>query len=619
MADYIHFKLKRSSFIFLTVLFFVGLLFVSNIDFHGFKSEILAGDARGYYAWLPAIFEYHSVDFQPVLEQQKARLGEHFQGHYYHELGDILINKFTCGVALLQAPFYLIFKQLSALFGQSTDAYSAISQWGICFAALFYAFIGFYFLRRLLLSLGFHKKTALIAMLAFLFGSNLFYYIFMHPGMSHVYSFSMVSVLFYAARMLFVSGKKRYILLLSITLGLIFLIRPFNVLIVLFLPFMANSPKVFLKTLKNNLRLGHVLFSVIPFLLIASIQMYIYYLQSGQLWIWAYQNEGFFFLDPQISNVLFSYRKGLFIYTPLTLISLIGIFVLIRRNTYQAIISFLFLAIIIWMVASWWNWYYGGGFGMRPFVDFYPVFIILLAVVLKSLRTTFFRYAFYGLLAVVVLFNALQTYQYSQGIIHPESMNKQKYWYVFLKTAKAYEHVLGDAPDDLFKQSPLKLIKSYLLDFDSTASEEWVVYKEKLYPSKNDSSNLYCRFDSISEYNASLIITDTSLLKYRNLLGQVQFAYSEIDTNSCMRAFFVASANDRNNVTVFYKSNRMKDMPNNRIGVWDTAFMEINVKYGKGIPNELRLYFWNKEKESFLIDDVKIDFYEVQEEVFKEQ
>ena len=37
----------------------------------------------------------------------------------------------------------------------------------------------------------------------------------------------------------------------------------------------------------------------------------------------------------------------------------------------------------------------------------------------------------------------------------------------------------------------------------------------------------------------------------------------------------------------------------------------MNFKWGKSKPEELRMYFWNKDKEAFEIDDIRIDFFDV--------
>ncbi len=619
MPDHINIRISKSRLWLFTISIALLFVFVGNLRFEGFRDEILAGDARGYYAWLPAIFVFDTLDFAPVLELQKQRLDEHYQGHYYHEMGGVLINKFTCGTALLQSPFFLTFRYFSGLLGYRTDGYSVLSQWGISIAALFYGLLGLFFARKLLISFGFDKQTSLAAILVYLFGSNLFFYMFMHPGMSHVYSFSMISILLYASRMFFVHGKKKYILLASLSIGLVFLIRPFNILIIFFLPFLAESFKQFIKRFSQVFQPSRLVLLLIPAILLVGIQSWIYYQQIGEFWIWAYQDEGFFLTNPQLSNFLWSYRKGLFLYTPLTLLSFFGILVLVRREPLRALAWSVFLFLIIWMMAGWWNWYYGSGFGMRPFVDFYALLMLLLAFLIHAASKTRLRYGLYAVLTIVLLFNLIQTYQYGQKIIHPESMNKAKYWYVFMKTAEEYEDVLGDADDDIFRKLPIEHLNHYAMDFDSMVYrqykiEPWEIYKRNILPHENDSSNFLCVFDSVSEYNANLIIEDTSILQSKNLKANVQFLYREIDTNACMRAVFVGSATDKNDITIYYKPMRIKDVPNDSTGIWDTAYIEMNFKWGKAKPEELRMYIWNKDKEAFEIDDVRIDFFEVKPE-----
>lgn len=614
MAEHIHFRIRKNHFFFLIIIILTGFMFLSNIRFNGFKPEILAGDGRGYYAYLPAIFVHGTLDFETVLQHQKDRLGEHFQGHYYFDHEDIKLNKFTSGVALLLTPFFLLSLLISSIFGLPTDGYSVVSQWGIISGAIFYAFLGLLFLFKLLRSMGFENKNSMFSIVIFFFGTNLLFYTFMHPSMSHVYSFSIACIFMCFIHRVFTTQKTSAYFWASVTFGLIVLIRPFNILIILALPFLVEKPADIGSAINAKIsNINKALASVLPALFIISIQIIIYLIQSGKLWAWSYPGEGFNFGDPHLSDVLFSYRKGLFVYTPLILVSLLGFIPLFKRNHFRAISGFLFFLFILYFISSWWNWFYGDSFGMRPFIDYYPVFIILFAYLLQSKINVFFRGLLNILIILIVIFNLIQTYQYHNGIIHPDAMNKEKYWYIFMKTDKSYQHILGDTDEALFKESPLQLLKTYSLTFDSIP-ENWDIKESAIVSDTLDQKNTLFCLDSLTLFNPTLKIKEDSLiLKKQKLWSEVEFTYYDLDTNATMRAFFVVSVTDNNNVNTFYKSFRIKPYPNDTILKPDTASIEFNIESVNKNTEEIRLYIWNPERLDFCVDDVSIKLYRIEE------
>ncbi|MCF8343945.1 MAG: hypothetical protein K9H13_04845, partial [Bacteroidales bacterium] len=164
------------------IVFLIGLLVIisvfSNIRFEGFRTDVLGGDSRGYYTWLPAVFIHHTLDFDEVREIQKKRHGSHYQGHYYSDYEGTLINKYTSGVALLILPFFLLALLFSYVFGLPVDGYSILFQYSVVLAGVFYASLGLYFSYKLLRGMGFGHNISLLSVSAFLLGTNVFYYTF---------------------------------------------------------------------------------------------------------------------------------------------------------------------------------------------------------------------------------------------------------------------------------------------------------------------------------------------------------------------------------------------------------------------------------------------------------
>jgi len=400
---------------------------------------ILEFDSFGYYVYLPAVFIYQDLHFgfieTIVQKYHHNQVTNKFE--FRQAVNGKSLNKYYCGTALAQLPFFGLAHFLSGAFHLEKDGYAKIYLVFINLAAIFYLMLGLFYLRRLLLILNLPEWKLAFLMTATVFGTPLFYYTVIEPGMSHVYSFAFVTMFLYYSRQFFLSPKNRYVLILALLLGLITLIRPVNALAILLVFFTAGS----FENLKRGFyfllsRPGILLSGLAIFLLLITQQLLIYKISTGQWWVYSYGNEGFHFLNPHFIDILFSYRKGLFLYTPLFFISLAGAYFLWFKSRYQffSLISFLFF--LTYILSSWWSWWYGGSFSGRPFLEFSALFIFLLALALKELRNPVLAKSYLALIVFLTLVCQFQTYQYRKGYIHYEEMTKDQYWNVFLNPRK---------------------------------------------------------------------------------------------------------------------------------------------------------------------------------------
>ncbi|MBI2270847.1 MAG: hypothetical protein HYU69_10905 [Bacteroidetes bacterium] len=157
---------------------------------------------------------------------------------------------------------------------------------------------------------------------------------------------------------------------------------------------------------------------------------------TGHFFVDAYRHEHFNWLNPEFINILFSYKKGLFVYTPITLLSLTGLFHLFKQNRYQLFTFLGFFILLTYVLSSWWCWYYGGSFGLRAYVEFYALFAILMTTALTTISNKILKKIYYSLIMIAVFICMIQTYQYRYYQIHWSEMTKEKYWDVFLRVDK---------------------------------------------------------------------------------------------------------------------------------------------------------------------------------------
>jgi hypothetical protein len=195
--------------------------------------------------------------------------------------------------------------------------------------------------------------------------------------------------------------------------------------------------------------------------LFIGIQSIFYYLQAGQWWVDSYGKEGFDFSKPEIINVLFSFRKGLFIYTPLLFLIFPGIWYYAKREgAFTAFSWVAIFAMYIYVISSWWYWAYGGSFGMRPVIDVYPFLLLPIAALVGKAFTRYFNFrALYLIVGLGMFFNLLQVWQYVQSILPYEGMNSARYAHIFLQTQRHFRFIYpaeySDAPFSSYASQPI--------------------------------------------------------------------------------------------------------------------------------------------------------------------
>jgi hypothetical protein len=140
-------------------------------------------------------------------------------------------------------------------------------------------------------------------------------------------------------------------------------------------------------------------------------------------------------LNPHIINGLIGFRKGWLVYTPVMLLSLTGLIVLKRYVAGIRLAILIFLPLFIYVIFSWWCWWYGGSFGSRPMIDIYGILALPLAASLTFLFQSrgWVKIASGIALAALLSLNQFQMGQYRTSVIHWDSMTWQTYRAVFLK------------------------------------------------------------------------------------------------------------------------------------------------------------------------------------------
>lgn len=418
----------------------IMLVISSNIRWakKEYWENTILSDGKGYYAYLPAVFIYQDLNFAffEKLDREKYYNVNNFYD-YRLPYKNKTINKHYCGTAVAQLPFFVAAHIITIISGGNADGYSKWYQISIGIAAIFWLLIGVIYLDKILIEYEIKPLHRLLVLLACVFGTNAFYYTLVEPAMSHIYSFAFVSMFVYGCKKYFQDFKSSRLLLISFLWGMIVIIRPINGLIICIAPFLASDffalRKGFASVFNKPLIL---LLSFVIFLLILAIQSAVYKVSVGEFWIYSYKNEGFDFTNPHIIDILFSYRKGLFLYTPLLFISLLGLYFIWKKSPFQTWTWLLFFFGLTYVLSSWWMWYYGGSFSGRIYLEYLSLFMILLGIVLRDMQIGWRKNVFVSMVFLLIVVCQIQTYQYRYYQIHWSDMTKEKYWDVFLRPDK---------------------------------------------------------------------------------------------------------------------------------------------------------------------------------------
>ncbi len=379
---------------------FLSLNMNSKYKIFTYKSTMWA-DASGYYVYLPATFIY-----QWDSKQMPAGIDTLTGRGFSIDSSQHIFTKYTSGIAYLQMPFFLMAHGYATIKG-TADGFSQAYVNSLLFSGVFYLLLGlfclYYFLKHY-----FDKRSALLSCFALLAGTNLYYYGIEHPGLSHVYSFFLISFTLWL-----IQKNARFTLLILLpVMAWLVLIRPTNIVVVMALLTIyikLNQVNVF-QILKHPHLYAGLAISIVLLL----PQLFYWHSVSGHWLMYSYQNEGFIYWNrPYILEVLFAACNGFLPYAPVFILAFIG-FRYWPINRFVSITALLSFALITYLNASWWCWPFGCAYGGRAFIEYYPFLVLGLSAlsqqVLSKNRTI--RIAYFSLILALAFLNLKLLYNY---------------------------------------------------------------------------------------------------------------------------------------------------------------------------------------------------------------
>ena len=317
---------------------------------------------------------------------------------------------------------------VSKMTNYPSDGFSAPYQLAIGIAPVFYLILCLFLLRKVLLRYYDEWTVAITLALVFL-ATNAVEYIAIEAGQSHGYVMPLYALVLYLTMRWHDTPNKTLAFFIGVTIGLATIMRPTELIMVL-IPILWNThnkeekEKKWALVRSNN---NHLVYAIIGGVLGGGLQV-IYWLYVTGNFVQTVGSK-WRFLDPYW-RVLVGFEKGWFIYTPITIFFVVGLFFMRGRPFRKSVLWF--CIINIWIIISWNNWRYGGSYSTRALVQSYPVFAFAFAGFVSWVLSKRWKYFFLVLSLYLVGVNLFQVWQYQRQIIHYDDMNAAYYKAVYL-------------------------------------------------------------------------------------------------------------------------------------------------------------------------------------------
>lgn len=548
-------------------------------------SRPIVSDAKGYYAYLPAVFIYQDLDYGFIAEMDQKYYAVGHDKHIFIEVNGERVNKTFPGIALLYLPFFLIAHFLALLLGLEADGYSLIYQYLFDFGQFFYATLGLLFASKFLAQIFPNKFQVFLSVLVIVLGTNFWFYTIYDQSVTHIYNFCLISCMLYLLIRFQEEPKAVFLIQAVVISSILLIVRPTGVLSFVLIPFFFQE-RTFYQKLWQTLKVPKVFIAIlIGALAVISIPLLLWKFQSGKWIVYSYGEEGFNFLAPHVQDFLFSYAKGWWLYSPIILMSIIlGIIVLIKKKDTNRIFPLIaFLSLSVYVFSSWWCWYYGFSFGQRVMVDFYLLFIYLLALSFQNLPKRLWL-VLGPLFGFFIFLNLHQSYQHYHGYYQTPTPTSEMYWDNFLnfqKTARVYLD-----KDEI-------VMNAFEFDFEGEGPEYSGFIVEH---SGARSGRMMTMVDQKNEFSGNLNIGN-KWFSSRKIIVEAYINAQTVIEKTCLVI-------EHSGISDTYRSYPLREY------VVRNKWIKVSFFYDNSFSKsseDIHIYFWNQgAEEQLFIDDVKV-------------
>ena len=506
--------------------------------------KITEWDAFGYYIYLPSFFIYHDykqLSWVPAIDTKYKVTGGNGVQAQKADNGNYAF-KYLGGVAIMELPFFLIAHIVAKETGYPPDGFSPPYQYIVSFGIILYCILGIFLLRRILLRY-FSDATTAITLLAVCLATNFVDYAAVENGQSHAPIFLLYVLVIYTTIKWHQQPKAIWAALTGYIIGLATIGRPTEA-IMLFIPLLWDTHTKEAASKKWQIVKQHKgqIYIAVLFGFIGIAPQLIYWKMATGSFIYDV-GSAWDFLTPHF-RVLFGWEKGWFIYTPITVFFIVGMFFMKKFPFCKSVIWFCFLNIYI--IIAWRDWHYGGTYATRALVQSYPAFSLAFAAFTEHLRNSKWRWLFYAICLYLIPVNLFQITQYRKTIIHYDDMNRRYYGRVYLNT--------HPSPLDMSL-----LDNNEILNSENNYDQKVLIDSVYIKPAQFPATSAYTLFQQNIKANAGKIwLKVECAVKAPGCLWQ-SFINADLKTGDSVkhakvRLYSPISNNDSVNHYVFYMS-----------------------------------------------------------------
>ena len=392
----------------------------------------ISADVSGYYWYLPSLFIYHDLKKQGFADSIVKAYSptDNFEQGMKLPNGNYVM-KYSSGMAVMYLPFFTAAHLFAGFTSYPRDGFSLPYQLGIQLGGFLMAIIGLFYFRKLLL-LFYDDKVVAIVLLLLVIGTNYLMYSVINVGMSHNWLFTLYVFLLLNTVYFYRNFQLKYAIRIGLIIGLATLARPTE-LISCLIPLLWGMEKLSFSAIKQRLTLLIKQFK--PLIIAAScavavlsIQLIYWKYVSGHWFVYSYgTGQKLYFRSPNFFNYTFSYNTGWLLYTPMMVLSFVGLLPFLRNGKNKVAITLFFL-LNYYIICSWNIWWYGG----RAMVQSYPILMFPIAsLVSVALTKRFLTWVLTPFLFLFTYMNIWYTYQcHGGGLYDNTNMTREYYWRV---------------------------------------------------------------------------------------------------------------------------------------------------------------------------------------------
>jgi hypothetical protein len=270
-----------------------------------------------------------------------------------------------------------------------------------------WAFVGLWYLRKLLLKLNFTEGVTATVLLLYVLATNYVEYAGISSPQTHSYIFTLYAILLLTTIRFYETPSVKKAIGIGLCLGFAILTRPTEIITIAIPIFWGVYNKDTLMQRINFIKKHFSKYALAAALVFAIgfIQLIYFKYASNHFLYNSYGNDVWMdWLKPHILDGLFSARRGWLVYTPMMLFSMVGFVNLYKSYRPYFWSIFLFFIVFIYIAFGYNIWWYGGSLGQRQMIQIYPILAIPFAAFLTNVAKTQMRKILFSAAALVCIY-----------------------------------------------------------------------------------------------------------------------------------------------------------------------------------------------------------------------